>query len=120
MVVDALRVGNYGDFEVSEGPLRGGQFAWRDDRLYHLPVSWLHPYERWGQAAETVVPPETHSACVECHNTWVAHVPGTVNQFRRDDMHLGVTCERCHGPGREHAEYHRAHPDAPAFCAACW
>ncbi len=89
-------------------------FAWQDDRLYHLPMAWLYPFDRWGQAAHTNAARPTHSSCLECHNTWVAHIPGTVNQYRRDDMLLGVTCERCHGPGREHVECHREHPKEPA------
>ncbi len=89
-------------------------FAWQDDRLYHLPVAWLHPYQRWGLASHVHVPLQTHSSCLECHNTWVGHVPGTVNQYRREEMHLGVTCERCHGPGKQHTDYHRAHPDDAA------
>jgi len=89
-------------------------FAWQDDRLYHLPVAWLYPFDRWGHAVNSIHGRETPPSCLECHNTWVAHVPGSANRYRRDDMILGVTCERCHGPGREHVEYHRAHPDDPA------
>jgi tetratricopeptide (TPR) repeat protein len=89
-------------------------FAWQDDRLFHLPVAWLYPFERWGYASHTTTARPTHSSCLECHNTWIAHIPGTVNQYRRNDMLLGVTCERCHGPGREHVEHHRTHPNAPA------
>jgi tetratricopeptide (TPR) repeat protein len=87
-------------------------FAWQDDGLYHPPVSWLYPLQRWGShdvesnRVDPVAP-----ACLECHNTWMAHVPGTPNRFRRNDMVLGVTCERCHGPGREHVEHHRARPN---------
>jgi tetratricopeptide (TPR) repeat protein len=86
-------------------------FAWQGDRLYNLPVAWLYPLERWGNAVDSIQPREATASCLECHNTWAAHVPGTSNQFRREGMILGVTCERCHGPGREHAEYHRAHAD---------
>ena len=25
-------------------------FAWRGDRLYELPVTWLHPLGRWGSS----------------------------------------------------------------------
>src|SRR5205807_7948495 len=57
---------------------------------------------------------ETVPRCVECHTTWLAHVPGTPNQYQRDHFLLGVTCERCHGPGREHVAYHREHPRADA------
>jgi tetratricopeptide (TPR) repeat protein len=86
-------------------------FAWQDDRLLHVPVAWLYPFERWGDASDNNLRVlDTSPSCLECHNTWMAHLPGTAGRYRRDDMLLGVTCERCHGPGREHVEYHRAHP----------
>jgi tetratricopeptide (TPR) repeat protein len=88
--------------------------AWEGDRLFHLPVAWLHPHGRWGQASHTTAATQTHPSCLECHNTWAAHVPGHFNQYKRDELHLGVTCERCHGPGREHTEFHRAHPNEPS------
>jgi Flp pilus assembly protein TadD len=85
-------------------------FAWRDDRLVHIPVAWLYPQQRWGNAVETRRVGGVTPACLECHNTWAAHIPGTSDQYRREDMFIGVTCERCHGPGREHVSYHREHP----------
>ncbi len=85
-------------------------FAWQDDRLCNIPVAWLYPFDRWGDASDTMRVLDTPPSCLECHNTWIAHVPGTAGQYRRDDMLLGVTCERCHGPGREHVSYHREHP----------
>jgi Flp pilus assembly protein TadD len=92
-------------------------FSWRGDRLYELPVVWLHPQKRWATA-----PYDRHGTgdfarqattrCLECHNTWFEHVPGTPNQYRPDSFLLGVSCERCHGPGREHVAFHKAHPEA--------
>jgi tetratricopeptide (TPR) repeat protein len=84
-------------------------FTWQDDRLCNIPVAWLYPFDRWGDASETMRVHDTSPSCLECHNTWIAHVPGTAAQYRRDDMLLGVTCERCHGPGQEHVSYHRKH-----------
>jgi tetratricopeptide (TPR) repeat protein len=94
-------------------------FTWRDDRLYELPVVWLHPFDRWGNTSldrfgTGDFSRETTRRCLECHTTWFDHVPGTTNQYRRDHLILGVTCERCHGPGREHVAFHEANPDAPA------
>jgi tetratricopeptide (TPR) repeat protein len=92
-------------------------FAWHDDRLYELPMVWLHPLNAWGTS-----PFDPHGRgdysremtlrCVECHNTWVEHEPGTLNQYRRDSLILGVTCENCHGPGRDHVAFHQNHPKA--------
>ena len=48
--------------------------------------------------------------CVECHATYAEWQPGTENQYARNSFILGVSCERCHGPGQSHVQYHRDHP----------
>lgn len=88
-------------------------FSWQDDRLYSLPVAWMYSHNCWADGG-AVNAREAFASCLECHNTWIGHVPGTVNQFRRDGMILGVSCERCHGPARDHVAYHQKHPDDPA------
>jgi tetratricopeptide (TPR) repeat protein len=92
-------------------------FTWKDDRLYELPVAWLHPLKRWAEQpfnpyATGDFSRSTTTRCLECHNTWFEHIPGTPNQYRREHVILGVTCERCHGAGREHVAFHQAHPEA--------
>ncbi len=89
--------------------------TWRDDGLFQLPAAWLRPLQAWGNApglrdGVANLDRETTARCLECHNTWFAHRPGTINQFRRSDAILGVTCERCHGPARDHVAWHKAHP----------
>ena len=96
-------------------------FTWHGDGLYELPVVWLHPQSAWGNTpfsphgtGEPDFSRHTTPRCLECHNTWFGHVPGSANRYRTDHYLLGVTCERCHGPGNEHVAYHEAHPDADA------
>jgi tetratricopeptide (TPR) repeat protein len=89
-------------------------FAWQDDRLVRLPFAWLYPFDRWGTDVDDLRILDTHPACLECHNTWIKHVPGNPIRYRQEGMLLGVTCERCHGLGQEHTDYHRQHPDDPA------
>jgi tetratricopeptide (TPR) repeat protein len=83
-------------------------FAWQDGRLLRLPVAWLYPYQCWGDASDSLHIADAPVSCIDCHNTWVEHIPGNPIRYRREDMLIGVTCERCHGPGREHVEYHRS------------
>jgi tetratricopeptide (TPR) repeat protein len=92
-------------------------FTWHGDRLYELPMAWLHPDQHWGvnpfyRGSTGDFSREMTPRCALCHNTWFEHVPGTANEYKRDNFILGVTCERCHGPGRDHVEFHRAHPEA--------
>ncbi|MCI0377567.1 MAG: tetratricopeptide repeat protein [Gemmataceae bacterium] len=92
-------------------------FTWKGDRLYELPMVWLHPMERWAeQPYDPNYPGDltrvTTPRCVECHNTWLEHVPGTENEYRREHAIFGVSCENCHGPGRAHVRFHRDNPKA--------
>jgi tetratricopeptide (TPR) repeat protein len=88
------------------------------DTLWYLPMSWLHPLQCWGVSnspyGDGNFREETTPRCLECHTTWFAHKPGTLNAYDPDSLILGVTCERCHSPGREHVDYNRAHPNADA------
>src|SRR5262249_15028583 len=70
--------------------------TWKDDRLFELPVGWLHPTSQW--ADQSYDPNNTRDftrtttpRCLECHNTWIEHVPGSENQYRRDTFLRGVT-----------------------------
>jgi hypothetical protein len=85
-------------------------FAWQGDRLVRVPLAWLYPRGRWGSDVDELRVLDVHPSCLECHNTWVGHTLGSPFRYRRDDALLGVTCERCHGPGRDHAEHHRKNP----------
>jgi tetratricopeptide (TPR) repeat protein len=92
-------------------------FNWRDGGIYELPLAWLYPLDCWGAEPEVRYGQDefakpTTPRCLECHNTWMWHVPGTVNQYRHEGCILGITCEKCHGPGREHVAFHRTHPQA--------
>lgn len=93
--------------------------TWNGDRLYELPVVWLPHQQTWGASyydrfgAGNFSRPLTHR-CLECHATWVEHTPGALNQYNRQTAMLGVTCEKCHGPGRDHVAYHEARPEARA------
>lgn len=92
-------------------------FTWHGNRLFELPAVWLHPLEQLGTSpfnphGSGEFSREATVRCVECHNTWFPHVAGTLNEYERDNPILGVTCEKCHGPGQEHVAYHESNPHA--------
>lgn len=90
-------------------------FGWQGNRLYEFPVARLLPQNAWGASkfdkngggdfSREVTP-----RCLECHNVWFKQTPGTLNEYDRHNMLLGVTCEKCHGPGREHVAWHKDNP----------
>jgi tetratricopeptide (TPR) repeat protein len=92
--------------------------SWKEDgHLWELPMAWLYPTQEWalshfdphkgGEFSRSMT-----TRCMECHNTWIEHVVGSVNQYRREGALLGVTCEVCHGPGGDHVAFHKANPTA--------
>jgi tetratricopeptide (TPR) repeat protein len=94
-------------------------FTWRGDRLHELMAVWLHPSNEWANSAYNRYGTGgfarvTTSRCLECHNTWFAHMPGTPNEYKPDSFVLGATCEKCHGPGSQHVRYHQGHPNDKA------
>lgn len=84
------------------------------DRLYQLPVSywkgtgWAYsPGYREGKPDfERLIPPR----CLECHASWFESVPDptAINRYRRTGAIIGISCETCHGAGREHVRRERS------------
>jgi len=93
------------------GSGRKGQtyLYWKGDRLFELPVSYWTELNSWVNSPgyvdafpnfERPVPPR----CLECHATYFASVTsqGPSNRYNKSGFILGISCEKCHGPGRAH------------------
>ena len=81
---------------------------WKGDELFQLPVSywtelgWVNsPGYRDGVA--NFDRPIT-SRCLECHATYFELAPPPPNRYVKTGSIAGITCEKCHGPGREHVQ----------------
>ena len=84
-----------------------------DGRIYVLPVFWHVESRRWVDWKEiTPIPDGAHDIrqiwntnCFNCHGTNI--VQGFDVESRRYSSswtEMGIGCEACHGPGREHVE----------------
>ena len=82
--------------------------------LYQLPVSYWRALG-WANSPgypdgrpnfERPIPPR----CLECHATWFEAVPEptAINRYQRTGALLGITCETCHGSGRNHVKRERS------------
>lgn len=98
-------------FAVVIGSGEKGQtyLYWKGDRLFELPVSywtslgWVNsPGYRDGYADfnRLIIP-----RCLECHATYFENRPPPINRYNPADYALGIQCEVCHGPGREHVAH---------------
>ncbi len=81
---------------------------WKGDQLFQLPVSywnelgWVNsPGYRDGVANfdRPIIP-----RCLECHATYFESIPPPPNRYSKTDFVVGITCEKCHGPGRQHVQ----------------
>ena len=105
------------DIVTGSGKIGQTYLFWQGDRLYQLPISYFTQQHRWinspgypdGEVnfSRGVVP-----RCLECHTTYSESESYSSNAYNRGHLVLGVSCERCHGPGEDHAAYQRANPDA--------
>ena len=102
-------------FDVVVGSGRKGQsyLFWKGSELFELPVSYWTQLKSWinspGYPGDSprfdkpVVP-----RCLECHASSFDAVPGSLNTYKKSSLVLGITCERCHGPGRAHVLHRTA------------
>jgi cytochrome c554/c'-like protein len=84
---------------------------WNQNGLFELPVSYWTQLHHWvnspgyvdgsAEFGRPVLP-----RCLECHATYFQPATSAIseNHYDKDDFVLGISCERCHGPGAEHVK----------------
>ncbi len=101
-------------FVVGSGDKGQTYLFWDDDQLFQLPVSywtdlgWVNsPGYRDGFAdfERPIIP-----RCLECHATYFEALPPPSNRYSNAGFSLGIQCEKCHGPGREHVKREQPKP----------
>lgn len=114
---DTLSVSERFDLVIGSGRKGQTYLYWgKEDQLFQLPVSY------WTEVASWVISPgygdrsidfsrPVVPRCLECHASSFEPVAGFVNRYARSNYVLGVSCEKCHGPGKQHAELNA--PGAP-------
>jgi hypothetical protein len=112
--------------DIVAGLPRKGQsyLFWKGDQLFQLPVTYWTETDSWVNSPsypdgsphfdKAIIP-----RCLECHASYFEWMPPPVNRYRKTSLVLGIFCEKCHGPGREHAALHRSKsPPAPGTAEA--
>lgn len=92
---------------------------WKGDQLFQLPVSYWTDLKRWINSpgyTEGIANFDRpiFPRCLGCHATYFQSIPSEKadNYYKKTGFVLGISCERCHGPGRAHVEYERSKPAA--------
>jgi Cytochrome c554 and c-prime len=101
------------DLVIGSGRKGQTYLYWKGDRLFELPVSYWTELGSWVDSPgyrddfpnfERPVPPR----CLECHASYFASLTpeSPSNLYKKTGFILGISCERCHGPGQEHVAHH--------------
>ena len=100
------------DLVIGSGGKGQTYLFWKGDQLFQLPISywaqlgWVNsPGYRDGVANfdRPIIP-----RCLECHATYFESAPPPANRYLKAGFVVGITCEKCHGPGREHMQRERS------------
>ena len=110
MPPDAVSISQRFDLVIGSGRKGQTYLYWGDnDQLFQLPVSYWTALGSWVNSpgygdrtldfSRPVLP-----RCLECHASYFEPVNNDTvpNRYRRTGYVLGVSCERCHGPGAQH------------------
>lgn len=109
-------------FDFVIGSARKGQtyLYWgENDRLFQLPASYWTAPGRWVnspgyQDGDLNFGRPISPRCLECHASYFEPLAGlTGNRYNRADYILGISCEKCHGQGREHVARQTSQAAAP-------
>lgn len=103
------------DLVIGSSKLAQSFLYWDFNALYQMNVTHLTDSDCWinspgyfdGDAAYARPIP---ARCIECHSTY-ADYRGDINRYTPNSLILGISCERCHGPGKSHVEHHVQHPN---------
>lgn len=102
---------------------------WDKDVVYELPLSFYTSANNWG-TSPSYPPDQPHFnrsisiACFECHSSYIEmkHKKTETEDFfgtgeiqetmKKESLVFGIDCERCHGPAKDHVDYHKKNPES--------
>jgi hypothetical protein len=101
------------DLVIGSGRKGQTYLYWKNSDLFELPVSYWTETGEWMNSPgypdglpnfdKPIIP-----RCLECHATYIQSLPPPLNHFDKTSVVLGITCEKCHGPGKTHVEAERS------------
>jgi hypothetical protein len=109
------------DYFIGSGAV-GRSYLFSVDRfLFQAPVSYYSMPGQWNlspgyeQAEQINLTRPIEAGCLECHASRLQPVAGTQNRYGEPPfLEGGVSCERCHGPGKQHiSRMSRGQMDGP-------
>ena len=97
------------EWSVGSGRVGRSYISSLDGFLFQAPVSYYSRGQTWGLSPGYEQHDFIHLTravgigCLQCHASRLQPIDGTQNRFRSPPfLEGGISCERCHGPGRNH------------------
>ncbi len=92
--------------------------TWQDSVLLQLPIGYFTSVNTWanspGFSNRPIFNRPITSRCLECHSTYFKKtlLEKKPEHFSKKLFFLGVDCEKCHGPGKQHVNFHQRNAQA--------
>lgn len=107
------------DIIIGSGTRGQSYLSWEKNKLIQLPVSFFTSANAWANSPgypyyQPVFTRTISARCLECHSTYFKTLSTENTQsppYNRNQVLYGVQCESCHGPAKQHVEYHQQHQD---------
>ena len=95
---------------MGSGQVGRSYFTEENGRLFQLPLTWYRErgwdfspgYQNNNGRFDRLLP----DRCIACHSSYPAALPYLEGKYA--ELHSGIGCERCHGPGALHVAERRA------------
>lgn len=95
------------DLVIGSGGKGQTYLYWKGEELFQLPVTYWTELGQWVNSpgyrdgfpdfSRRVLP-----RCLDCHASYFESLAPPLNHYRDTGFELGISCEKCHGVGRDH------------------
>jgi hypothetical protein len=109
-------------FDITIGSKRAETYLyWKGSQVYQLPISYYMSLHKWANSPDFSADSASFdrlitTRCFECHSSYIKKITNPADSTNetvmldKSSMLLSIDCERCHGPGSQHVNFHTQNP----------
>ena len=105
------------DYVVGSGRRAFAYLSQQGELLFQSPLNWYSQLAKWDVSPGYRPDDERRfrrritDDCLSCHAGRVRAVGHSPNRYQQPAfLEMSIGCENCHGPGKDHLEFHNAEP----------
>jgi hypothetical protein len=108
------------DMTIGSGTMGQSFLSWRGNKLFQLPITYFTAAGQWANSPglrsdKVVMDKPVTTRCLECHTTYAEAINVTdamePMEFDHKKIMYEIGCEKCHGAGKEHINFHNQNPN---------